>query len=301
MIKAIFLVLFNLIVALLLPPLIDGVMRRVKAVVHSRQGPPLMQTYYDIFKLLYKQNTAVTSDRVFRWTPLICLGSVLLAGLFIPMGADAPLSFGGDVIVLLYLLSVPGITIMLGGMATGSPYAMLGASREMTLVLTVEPILAIALFTMSFKTGSLLMTDITKWTTNGGLSISVVIAAVVFFLAMQSEMAKVPFDIAEAETEIMEGPFVEHSGPKLAPYKWALYSKIVIYASLFSAEFLPGPKTGFLLADLALHLVKILLVIVVVEIIALVNPRLRLDQAVNYFKWVAALAIFGMAFALLGL
>ncbi|TEB08098.1 Formate hydrogenlyase subunit 4 [Pelotomaculum schinkii] len=299
--KIIFIALFNLAAALALAPLLDGFMRRIKAVVHSRQGPPLLQTYYDLFKLFSKEDREVTSDLVFRLTPVVCLGAVLLAALFTPMGGPAPLGFGGDLILLVYLLSIPGIAIMLGAMSSGSPYAMLGASREMMLVLTVEPVLFITLFTAGIKANSLVLADITGWSVSHGWSISLVIAGLALLLALQSELAKLPFDLAEAETEIMEGPFVEYSGPKLALFKWAIYAKVVIYVSLFLEVFLPGPKTGILVADLLINLVKVFIVVGLVELIELVNPRLKIDQAINYFKGVAVLALIGLAFALMGM
>lgn len=301
MLKVIFIAVFNLAATLALAPLLDGFMRRIKAVVHSRQGPPLLQTYYDLFKLFGKEDREVTSDLIFRLAPVVCLGAVLLAAMFTPMGGPAPLGFGGDLILLVYLLSIPGIAIMLGAMSCGSPYAMLGASREMMLVLTVEPILLITLFTVGIKADSLVLADISGWPVTHGWSISAVIAALALFLALQSELAKLPFDIAEAETEIMEGPFVEYSGPKLALFKWAIYAKMVIYISLFLEIFLPWPKTGILVADLLLNLIKVFIIAGLVELIELVNPRLRIDQALNYFKGVAVLALVGLAFALIGL
>ncbi|HEX3010644.1 MAG TPA: NADH-quinone oxidoreductase subunit H [Syntrophomonadaceae bacterium] len=291
----------NMVLVLVLAPLLDGLIRRFKAVIHSRQGPPIMQTYYDLFKLMIKEDARPTNDAVFNWTPVVCLAAMLLAAMFTPFGRHDSLGFAGDVILQIYLLSIPGIAIMLAGMSTGSPYAMLGASREMTLVLTTEPVLSIALFTMALKANSFVLSDISKWSAFNGWSVSSIVAGLAFFLAMQSEMAKVPFDIAEAETEIMEGPFVEHSGPKLALFKMALYCKVFIYASLFLDVFFPGPSLSFTLLDIVLHLFKVIAVILVVELIELVNPRLRIDQATNYFKGVAVLALFGLGFALLGL
>lgn len=301
MLKVLVLVILNLLLTIFLAPLLDGFTRRIKAIVHSRQGPPLAQSYYDLFKLLGKEDREVSSDLIFRFAPVVCLGSILLAALFTPMGAVAPLGFGGDAILLIYLLSIPGIAIILGGMSSGSPYAMLGASREMMLVLTVEPIVAIALITAGLNANSLVLADITSQVAVNGWTFSMAIAALAFFLAMQPELAKLPFDIAEAETEIMEGPFVEHSGPKLALFKWALYAKVVVFTSVFIGVFLPGPQTGFIAADILINVVKVFAVIIVVELIGLVNPRLRIDQAINYFKGVVILALAGLVFALLGL
>ncbi len=291
---------YNLAVVLLLSPLFDGIMRKTRAVIHSRQGPPILQPYYDLMKMFVKETSIAQENWIGRFAPLVCLISILAAALFTPVGVAAPFGFAGDAIVLVYLLTVSAICIMLGGMATGSTYAYIGSCREMMLILVVEPVLAITLITGAVKSGTLLLGGITDWYAAQGLTWSMVVAGIAFLLATQAEIGKVPFDLAEAETELMEGPMIEFSGPNLALFRWAFFGKRVIYASLFVEIFAPWPKTGSFLIDILLHLLKITIVLLIVELMANINPRLKINQAIPFFAGTILFALAGMAIAIIG-
>jgi formate hydrogenlyase subunit 4 len=132
-------------------------------------------------------------------------------------------------------------------------------------------------------------------------AISLIICAVAFFLALQPELAKLPFDQAEAEQEIMEGPLIEYSGRKLALLKWSMYSKQVVFLALFVGGFIPWPKSGLLVVDILITLVKVLVAAVLVEVIAQVFPRLKINQAIRYFAVVIVVALTGLMLAIMGL
>lgn len=300
MLEVIMTALYNLAVVLLLSPLFEGIMRKTRAFIHSRQGPPILQPYYDLMKMFAKQSSEVQENQIARYAPLACLVSILAAALFTPAGVAAPFGFAGDAIVLVYLLTVSAICIMLGGMATGSTYAYIGSCREMMLIMVVEPVLAITLITGAIKSGTLLLGGITDWYAAQGLTWSMAVAGLAFLLAAQSEIAKVPFDLAEAETELMEGPLIEFSGRNLAFFRWAFFSKQVIYASLFVEIFAPWPKTGSFLPDILLHLLKITIVLVIVELMANINPRLKINQAIPFFAGTILFALAGLAIAVIG-
>lgn len=292
--------MYNIAAVLLLSPLLEGVMRKIRAVIHSRQGPPLFQPYYDLLKLFAKANSRVQDNFICRFAPIVCLASIIAAALFTPIGVTAPLGFAGDAIVLIYLLTVSAICVILGGMSTGSTYAYIGSCREMMLIMVVEPVLAITLITGAIKSGTLLLGGITDWYVSQGLTLSMVIAGLAFLLAAQAETAKLPFDLAEAETELMEGPFIEFSGRSLAFYKWSFFGKQVIFASLFVQIFVPWFATGYMLLDILIHLLKITIVLVVVELMANINPRLKINQAIPFFTGVIVFALAGMVIAILG-
>jgi len=292
--------IINLLLVLLLSPLLEGVMRKLKAVIHSRKGPPIIQPYLDLFKLLGKEDLQATSSPIFRLAPILCLGAVLVVALLTPMGADPPLSFSGDVIAWIYFLMLATVAVILGAFASGNPYAYIGGAREMMMALTMEPVVLVALIAAALKSGSLGMGDMILWQTQHGPAISMVVAAVAFFLALQANLGKLPFDIPEAETEIMEGPFIEQSGPRLALFKWSFYAKQMIFASVMVQVFLPWPRFGVLGADLVLHLVKVFFLILVVGVIDSVNPRLRIDQSMNYFGRVLLVSFAALAFAAVG-
>lgn len=300
MTNAVAIALFNIAVVLIFSPLLDGIMRKVRAVIHSRQGPPLLQSYYDLMKLLIKEDSQSQDNFIARYAPAVCLSSIIAAALFTPIGTAAPMGFAGDALVLIYLLTISATCIILGGIATGSIYASVGSCREMMLITVVEPVLAIALITGAIQSGTLLLSGITGWYLSHGVTLSMVIAGLSFLIVAQAEAAKLPFDLAEAETELMDGPLMEYSGPKLAFFKWAFLGKQVIFASLFVDIFIPWLTTGFVLLDMLIHLLKITLVLVLIEIVANISPRLKINQAIPFFTGVIVFALAGMVIAVLG-
>jgi formate hydrogenlyase subunit 4 len=292
--------LLNVGLALFLSPLCEGIMRKLRAAIHSRIGPPITQPYWDLLKLLGKEDLRSTGGVVYGSLPALTLGSLLLLATLIPMGTTAPLAFAGDMIVVLYVAAMSAVLIMLTGFASASPYASIGSSREMMMLLSVEPILAIALCVGAFKARTLALGGIVNWQVQNGPSISMAIGGVAFFLALQAQAGKLPFDIAEADQEIMGGPLVEQSGPRLALFRWAMWTKQLVLAFLLVEVFFPWPRLGIHLLDLMMTAVKVLVVLVLVAFIDVVNPRLRIDQALGYFIRVAFSSLAALAFAVIG-
>jgi formate hydrogenlyase subunit 4 len=290
----------NVALALLLSPLAEGVMRKLRAALHSRQGPPFTQPYWDILKLLGKEDLRTTSGAVYALLPAVTLGSVLLLATLIPMGGAAPLAFAGDMIVVLYVAAMSTVLIMVVGFSSASPYASVGSSREMMMLLCVEPTLAVALAAGAFKAGTLALGGIIDQQVRNGPSISMAIGGLAFFLALQAVAGKLPFDIAEADQEIMGGPLVEQSGPRLALLRWAMWTKQLLLAVLLVEVFCPWPRFGVYPIDLVLTAVKVLIVLVLVEVVEVVNPRLRIDQAMAYYMRVAVSSLAALAFAVIG-
>jgi formate hydrogenlyase subunit 4 len=292
---------FNILVVLVAAPFVDGILRRVRARIHSRQGPPLMQPYYDLAKLMVKDDQDGANSFIFNTAPFVCLASILLAALFVPMGGIVPLGFAGDMLVLVYILAMAPVAMCLGGMASGSPYAYIGVNREIMLLMMVEPVLAITLIAMAIKSQSLILANCIDRYVSSPPDISLIIGAIAFFLILQPEVGKVPFDLAEAEQEIMEGPLVEYSGRKLALLKWSMYSKQIVLLALMVGTYFPWPKTGSVVLDVVITLVKILIMAILVEVVAQVFARLKINQAIRYFGIVIAVAVTGLVLAVMGL
>jgi formate hydrogenlyase subunit 4 len=291
----------NLAIIAGLAPLAEGVMRRVRAIVHSRKGPPLAQPYYDLAKLLIKEELAPTSGIVWRLAPAVCLGAILMAALLIPLGPPAPLASAGDIIAFIYFVALAAVAVMLGAFASGNPYAYVGASREMMMMLSVEPVMAIALVTAAVKAHSLTFPGIIAHQAAAGPSVSMVVAGIAFLLALQAQVGKLPFDIAEAEQEIMEGPFIERSGPGLALFKLASHAKVLIFSSILVQVFVPLPRFHLWPADLALNLAGVTVLVLVIGLVNAVNPRLRIDQSMAYFsRIVVFVALAALVFASIG-
>jgi formate hydrogenlyase subunit 4 len=293
--------LANVVIALALSPLVEGILRKLKAVVHSRVGPPITQPYLDLMKLLGKEDLRAGGGWLGRVAPAVALGSVLVLALLVPMGTDAPLGRSGDVIVLIYVASMSAVLVILAAFATGSPYAAVGGSREMMMLLSVEPVLAVALIVAAFKAGSLTTSGILDWQAANGPAVSTVIAGVALFLALQAQAGKLPFDIPEADQELMGGPLVEFSGPRLALLRWALWVKQLVFAFLLVELFAPWPRTGLWPVDLGLTALKVLVVLGLVAVIDVVNPRLRVEQAMRYYVRVGSSAVAALAFAVIGM
>jgi len=292
--------LLNVAAALLLAPLCEGLMRKLRAALHSRIGPPITQPYWDLLKLLGKEDLRSTGGVVYAAMPAITLGSVLLLAALVPMGAAAPLAFAGDLIVMLYVSTMSAVLIMLVGFASSSPYASIGSSREMMMLLSVEPILAVALCVGAFKAKTLALGGIVNWQVQNGPSISMAIAGVAFLLALQAVAGKLPFDIAEADQEIMGGSLVEQSGPRLALFRWTVWVKQLVFAFLLVEVFFPWPYFAAPVVDLAATIVKVLVVLTLVAVVDVVNPRLRIDQAMGYFMRVGVSSLAALAFAVIG-
>ncbi|MBP2018902.1 formate hydrogenlyase subunit 4 [Symbiobacterium terraclitae] len=292
--------LYNLAFVLLLSPLYAGINRKIRARVHSRQGPPVLQPYRDILKLLGKEDCQVSDDPVHRLAPYLVLTGALAAALLVPMGFRAPLGFAGDGLVLIYLLTFSAIGTVLAGLSSRNPFAGAGASREIMLLLAVEPVLAAAFFTFGTRAGSLGLAEIARGIAQAGFAPSLVVAALAAFLAIQAESAKLPFDVAEAETEIIGGPYVEYSGPSLAAFEWALMVRRVVLASFLVALLGAWPAEAPLWLAVLLHPVKVLVVLVLTELVAVLSPRVRIRQAIRFYEGAGVLAVAGLLVAIFG-
>jgi formate hydrogenlyase subunit 4 len=300
LIKVLLLCLVNVAVALLLAPFCEGLMRKLRAALHSRIGPPIMQPYWDILKLLGKEDLRSMGGPVYAAIPATTLGSVLLLATLVPMGREAPFGFAGDLIVVLYVATMSAVLMMLAGFASASPYASIGSSREMMMLLSVEPVLAIALTVAAFKAKTLALDGIVNWQLQNGPSISMAIGGIAFFLALQAVFGRLPFDISEADQEIMGGALVEQSGPRLALFRWAIWSKQLVLAFLLVEVFFPWPRFESSLIAFFAAMAKVLIVLVLVMVIDVVNPRLRIDQAMGYFMRVGVSSLAALAFAVIG-
>jgi formate hydrogenlyase subunit 4 len=290
----------NVVLVLAAAPLFEGVVRKVTARIQSRQGPPVIQPYLDLFKLLGKEDIeAGVSPGMQRLAAWLALAAILAVAVLLPMGTRPPLSDAGDVVLLIYLLTLCGISTLLAGLAAGSTYSLLGMSREMMAMIALEPLLAVALILGAVQVGSLRLDHVLSGSVyaGSGFPLPGLILLGVMAVAFQAFVGRVPYDITEAETEIMEGPLMEYSGPKLALFKYARMVKLVVYSVLFCALFIPwGNAWVFPLGTLVL-LAKVLLLVLVVTVIAATHARYRIDQAVQYYALLLVVAAAALVLA----
>ncbi len=260
------------------------IVRKVSARVQYRVGPPLLQPFYDVMKLLGKEILIPADGHagVFVAAPLVGLAGVLLLATMLGRTAISQSTFVGDIIVAIYLMVLPSLALILGSSASASPHAAIGTSREMKLVMSYELPLVLALVVVIIKTGGTLsLAAIGQQTTV--LSVSNLIAFAVTLLCIQAKLGYVPFDIAEAETELGSGVLMEYSGALLAVWK-VMHAMMLVALPLFIVMvFLGG--FGATTTSAVYGILKYVLVLVLIILIKNTNPRVRIDQAMKFF-WV---------------
>ena len=290
--------LFSAIVGLF----ITWIDRKVTARIHWRVGPPWYQPYADFLKLLLKETMIPegTSKLIFLLGPILGLiGMSILAVMLFSMNFNPHSSFVGDLIVIVYLFALPPLGIILGGSASKNPLASVGASREMTQYFAYELPFLISLASIILKAGGHIKFGeiiIAQHMFGSFLySISGIIAGVVIFFTMQAKLSFVPFDIPEAEQEIMAGPYIEYSGVALGVYK-VTRAMMFFLLPLFFISVLWGGFANWW------AILKFLLLVVLIVLVKNTNPRLRIDQSLRFF-WLGMgiLSIIGLIFAFYGL
>ena len=235
--------LVQAVLLLVLSPLYSGFARVLRAKMHSRHGPPLLQNYRDITKLMTRQE--VVSEQagwIFRFTPYLSLASMFLAAMIIPVLTTAsPLEAAGDLILIVYLFALPRFFLALAGLESGSTFGGIGGRRELLVSALVEPILLLIIFVMALLAGTTNLGRISTQVAAGTFpySLAYLLGLAAFAFAAYIEMGKLPFDQGEAEQELQEGPLSEYSGRSLAILKWSICLKQLVLVALFVALFLP--------------------------------------------------------------
>lgn len=292
--------LVNVGIVLAVAPLFQGILRKVTARIQSRIGPPIKQPYLDILKLLGKEDIESGEAPVLqRFAAYLPLAVMLCTACLVPMGFAAPLSGAGDALLLVVLLTLAGICWLLAGLASGSTYSVIGVNREMMQMITLEPLFAVAIVMGALHAGSFRLDDVL----NGAIyakPISAAIMLVVMLLAFQAFVGRVPFDISEAETEIMEGAMIEYSGPKLALFQYANMAKLVVYSALFVAIFIPWGSSLALPVAFVLFWAKVAVMVLLVTAVAATHARYRIDQAIRYFATMLVVSLVALVVASYG-
>jgi NADH-quinone oxidoreductase subunit H len=263
--------------------LLQGIRRIVVAHSQFRKGPSFFQAFYDFFKLMGKESLTpnVTSPLLFNLAPILSVASMLIAALIIPLAASTSAVGAGDLIVVIYLLAIPPIALILGGSASGSPYGAIGAAREVALLIAYETPFIVSMAAVAIAAGSFQLDTIsaTAWIT------VLPLAAIAAIWTLPAAAAVQPFDIAEAETEIVSGPYVEYSGPNLALLQLGQWFKIFLYASLIAAVFFGTAMFHFQPAlNFVIQFVIIaLLVTVFIAFWQATTGRTRVTRVLRYY------------------
>lgn len=276
--------------------------RKVTARLQWRVGPPWYQNFADIIKLSGKEIILPEGAKTtFFLAPFLGLLSLSLVSAILGLNIIyTGQGFLGDLIVVLYLMTMPAIAMLIGASASANPLASVGASREMKLVLAYELPFLLSVITVILKSGgSIQLGNILAHQVSFGsniISFSGAIAFIVALVCVQAKLGLAPFDISEAEQELMAGTLIEYSGLLLAVFKLTkavlLYTLLVFLIMVFWAKDL---SPLFLIG-------KFIAILVIIILIKNTNPRVRIDQAIRFF-WgkLTLLALIGLILAILGL
>ncbi len=281
--------------------------RKVTAMVQFRKGPPFLQPFFDFFKLLLVKETIVPkngSPLVFLLAPVFSVFGATMAGVFIFLPLfNITTGFRGDIIVIFYLLTIPSFSYIIGSLASGNPLASVGSSREMKLILSYELTFLLVIAGVIMKCGqqfdlnSIIATQ--QASSPFASSVSGVLLFIVAILCAQAKLALVPFDMAEAETEINHGVFIEYSGAAYAMIKLAKYIMFLILPALIAAILLGGFRLNGI--NILWSILKILGIVLLLTLIRNTNPRIRIKQAVNFFLvWMNLIAVVAIILIALG-
>jgi NADH-quinone oxidoreductase subunit H len=266
--------------------------RKLCARLQRRVGPPWFQPIADFIKLAAKEDIMPgQADRaIFVLSPIVALAATVTAFFYIPIWSkNALFSFSGDVIVVLYLLTIPTITFFLAGWYSRSVFSMIGAARSVMQLFAYEIPLFLSILAPAMLANTWSLSEMTVFYASHPLLMVVnILGFVLSMVALLGKLERVPFDIPEAETEIVGGTFTEYSGRLLAIFRLATGIEMIVGISLIAAVFLPFGLG--LPAPLAfvLYLVKVLVLVAVVSLLRSLAARLRIDQMIDFCWKIAA-------------
>lgn len=275
--------------------IVEFIDRKLYARLQNRQGPPWFQPFADFFKLIGKEEIIPEGapTLMFRAMPIVAATTVVTSSFYIPLWSENALfSFNGDLIVVLYLLTIPTITFFLAGWFSVSLYSMVGAIRSLTQLFSYEVPLFLVILAPAMLANTWSISEMTRFYSERPLFILFNIPGfLISIVALLGKLEKVPFDIPEAETEIVGGSFTEYTGRNLAFFRMAIDMEAVVGASLVAAVFFPFGLTLSAPFAFLLYLLKIAFIVFILAVSRTIFARLRIDQMVDFcWKYLAPAA-----------
>jgi formate hydrogenlyase subunit 4 len=274
-----FLQLVQMVLVVAIAPAILGVTRKVKARLLRRVGPPVLQPYYDLRKLIHKEAVfAYNASWVYRSAPYVIFAATWVAAALVPSYATGLLfSWSADLIALVALLGTARFTLALAGMDVGTAFGGLGASREMMIASLAEPAMLLIVFTVALVAGTTQLSTVATVFSGGGvgLRVSLALGLFAFMFVAIAENARIPIDNPATHLELTmvhEAMVLEYSGRHLAMIEAAVALKLVLYFSLIACLFVPlgiagpGAGAGAYAVGIAAYLLKLLVLAVLLPI-----------------------------------
>jgi formate hydrogenlyase subunit 4 len=260
----------QMMLVLALAPLLTGYVRKVKAHLVRRQGPPLLQPYRDLARLLRKEVVlAESASWLFRVAPYLVFAATWVAAALVPTFATGLLfSYAADVIAIVALLGSARFMLALAGLDVGTSFGGIGSSREMMIASLAEPAMLMVVFTLSLLAGSTQLSFIaaSMQAPEVGLRVSLALALVALIMVAIAENARIPIDNPATHLELTmvhEAMILEYSGRHLAVIELASYLKLVLYVSIIGCVFFPwgiaqsGQGAAAYLGGVALYVLKL--------------------------------------------
>ena len=293
--------LINVCLGLLFAPLLLGIINKTKAFFAGRQGPPLLQTYFDILKQLRKGAVySKTTSWVFRAGPMVGLAAVLIALAIVPLGGiSALLAFSGDLLLLAYILGLMRFFTVIAALDTGSSFEGMGASREVLFSALAEPALLIGLAAIARQTNTLSLSQMLPAVSF--LSPEVVLVTAALTIVFLCENSRIPFDDPTTHLEltmIHEVMVLDHSGPDFAFILYSSALKLWVIGLVIVGIIFPAPAGSFWPVTVVSTIGGLFLLAIIVGIIESTMARLRLIRIPQLIVTAGSLAVFAFMLVL---
>ncbi|MDF2654687.1 MAG: Formate hydrogenlyase subunit 4 [Bacillota bacterium] len=300
---------------LLLAPLSGGIIKKVKALSQKRKGAPVLQMYFDLWKLIRKESVVSdTASWIFKATPYIVFAATAAAAFMVPVTTLVPSAISGDLLLLIYLLALGRFFMCLSALDTGSTFGGMGASREAMISALIEPSLLVSIFTVGLISGTTAVDQMMNTMKAVGVPLLHPVYILCFFamiIIILAETSRIPVDDPATHLELTmvhEAMILEYSGRQLALMEYSAAIKQLIFLTLLVNLFLPTDQLVSLAgisgagaaipavviaAALALYILKIILASLVIAITEISTVKFRFFSIPNLAALSFILAFLG--------
>jgi formate hydrogenlyase subunit 4 len=300
-----FVKIFQYVLLIIISPFLFGIINRTKAFFAGRKGSPLLQVYYNIFKLLKKHAVySTTVTPLFKAGPIIGLAALSASLLILPVpGKTALVSFEGDLILFIYLLGLARFFTVLAALDTGSSFEGMGASREVQFAVFAEPALFIGLGILSRVSGTMslsLIFSLNNHKTYALQNPAVMLTAVSLYFIFLCENSRIPVDDPNTHLELTmvhEAMILDHSGVDLAFIYTSCAVKFLVLSSLITGLFLQGASYGWPL-DTLFHVLKLFCLAFITGITESIIARLEMLKVPHFLISALSLVLIALILTL---
>jgi formate hydrogenlyase subunit 4 len=296
----------QVVLVVLLAPLLIGYVRKVRARLLRHRGPPLLQPYRDLVRLLRKDVVVADSASwLFRVAPYLVFSAIWVAAAVVPtFAADLPFSRSADLIVIVALLGTARFFLALAGLDVGTSFGGIGTSREIMIATLAEPAMLMVVFTVSLLAGSTQLASVVAFTGGPDVGVRISLALALFALAMVglAECGRIPVDNPATHLELTmvhEAMVLEYSGRHLAMIELAAALKLLVYLSLIVAIFapwgiaVPGDGAEVYLAGVVVYVAELAVVGFMLSVFETAMAKMRVFRVSQFLAMALMLGLLG--------